>query len=82
MIQLIATPEKFDGKTISVVGFLAVEPEDARLYLRLRETSKRSIYTTSRLAVFSKKEVCRFISLVAGAMVESPILVGALRLSS
>lgn len=33
MINLIATPEKFDGKMISVVGFLAIESEDARLYL-------------------------------------------------
>jgi hypothetical protein len=33
MIQLIATPEKFDGKMISVVGFLAIETEDTRLYL-------------------------------------------------
>jgi uncharacterized Zn ribbon protein len=33
MINLIATPEKFDGKMVSVVGFLAIETEDARLYL-------------------------------------------------
>lgn len=33
MIQLIASPEKFDGKTVSVVGFLGVDPEDTRLYL-------------------------------------------------
>jgi hypothetical protein len=33
MINLIATPEKFEGKVISVVGFLAIEAEDARLFL-------------------------------------------------
>lgn len=33
MIQLIANPEKFDGKTVSVVGFLGIEPENERLYL-------------------------------------------------
>jgi hypothetical protein len=33
MINLIADPEKFDGKVISVDGFLAIESEDARLYL-------------------------------------------------
>src|SRR5437899_3349113 len=33
VINLIATPERYDGKMISVVGFLAVESEDVRLYL-------------------------------------------------
>lgn len=42
MIQLIATPEKFDGKLISVVGFLGVDPEDARLYVS-EEDYKRYI---------------------------------------
>jgi hypothetical protein len=42
MIQLIATPERFDGKLISVVGFLGVDPEDARLYVS-EEDYKRYI---------------------------------------
>jgi hypothetical protein len=33
MIQLIATPERFDGKMVSVVGYLGIESEDARLYV-------------------------------------------------
>ncbi len=33
IINLIATPERYDGKMISVVGFLSIESEDARLYL-------------------------------------------------
>ena len=33
LIQLIATPERFDGKMVSVVGFLGVDPEEARLYV-------------------------------------------------
>jgi len=33
LIQLIASPEKFDGKMVSLVGFLGIEPEDARVYL-------------------------------------------------
>ena len=33
MIQLIATPERFEGKMVSVVGFLGIDPEEARLYV-------------------------------------------------
>jgi len=33
VIQLIATPEKFDGKLISVIGFLRLEHEGYLLYL-------------------------------------------------
>jgi hypothetical protein len=33
MVQLIATPEKYDGKTIIVVGFLHLEREGNILYL-------------------------------------------------
>jgi hypothetical protein len=33
IINLIATPERYDGKMISVAGFLAIENEDSRLYL-------------------------------------------------
>ncbi len=33
IVQLIATPEKFDGKLISVIGFLRLEHEGYLLYL-------------------------------------------------
>jgi hypothetical protein len=33
MVQLIATPEKFDGKIIQVIGFLRLEFEGDALYL-------------------------------------------------
>ena len=33
VVQLIATPEKFDGKLISVIGFLRLEHEGYLLYL-------------------------------------------------
>ena len=33
IINLIATPQRYDGKMVSVVGFLSVESEDVRLYL-------------------------------------------------
>jgi hypothetical protein len=33
LIQLIATPDKFDGKTVSVTGFLHVGRESALLFL-------------------------------------------------
>jgi len=35
MIQLIANPEKFDGKSIAVVGFLGLEYEANLLYLNM-----------------------------------------------
>ena len=43
MVQLIATPEKFDGKTIQVVGFLRLEFEGNALYLH-REDYDHGIY--------------------------------------
>ncbi|WP_052476663.1 hypothetical protein [Nonlabens marinus] len=33
LINLIATPEKFDGKSLSVKGFLQIEYESSRIYL-------------------------------------------------
>lgn len=33
VVQLIATPEKFDGKLISVIGFLRLDHEGYLLYL-------------------------------------------------
>jgi hypothetical protein len=32
MLQLIATPEKFDGKLVAVIGFLSLEPEGCAIY--------------------------------------------------
>jgi hypothetical protein len=43
MVQLIATPEKFDGKAIQVVGFLRLEFEGNALYLH-REDYDHGIY--------------------------------------
>lgn len=42
LVQLIATPEKFEGKTVSVVGFLVLTPERSVLYMR-DEDYKHSI---------------------------------------
>lgn len=43
MVQLIATSENFDGKTIQVVGFLRLEFEGSVLYLH-REDYDHGIY--------------------------------------
>jgi|SRR5690348_9531462 len=38
IVQLIATPERFDGKSVSVVGFLSLEyPEGYLLYLHKQD---------------------------------------------
>jgi len=42
LVQLIATPEKFDGKLIRVIGFLRLEFEGDVLYLH-REDYKNAI---------------------------------------
>jgi hypothetical protein len=42
LIQIIATPEKFDGKVVSVIGFLELDHESSILYMR-NEDSKHSI---------------------------------------
>src|ERR1700730_4548383 len=39
MIQVIASPEKFDGKPISMIGFLSLEPEGEMLYLSYSDYS-------------------------------------------
>ena len=46
ILQLIATPEKFDGKSIRVVGFLRVELEGDALYLH-KEDYDHHIYKNS-----------------------------------
>ena len=33
IVQLLASPEKFDGKRIAVLGFLPIGPENNHLYL-------------------------------------------------
>lgn len=43
MVQLIATPERFDGKTLQVVGFLDIEFEGTALYLH-REDYEYAVY--------------------------------------
>lgn len=57
MIQLIATPEKFDGKMISVVGFLAIENEDTRLYLSKEDY--RNYIPGNGVFVDANKEISR-----------------------
>jgi hypothetical protein len=42
VINLIATPERYGGKMVRVVGFLAVESEDVRLYFS-EEDYRRNI---------------------------------------
>jgi hypothetical protein len=41
LLQLIATPEKYNGKNISVVGFLRVEFEGNALYLHQEDYEQR-----------------------------------------
>ena len=48
MIELIATPERFDGHKVQVVGFLRLSPEDSLLYFSeddyLFTNSANSVY--------------------------------------
>lgn len=46
MLQLITVPEQFDGKRISVVGFLRIGREVSRIYLH-QEDDKHQILTNS-----------------------------------
>ena len=41
MLQLIANPEKYDGKTVGVVGFLRLEFEGNELYLHKEDYDQR-----------------------------------------
>jgi hypothetical protein len=59
MIQLIATPEKFDGKMVSVVGFLAIGTEDARLYFS--QEDYRHVIMDNGVWVDVNKEINRNI---------------------
>jgi hypothetical protein len=59
IIQLIATPEKYYGKMVSVVGFLEIEKEDVRLFLG--EEDYRRNLRDNGVAVDLKKEMIRDI---------------------
>ena len=54
ILQLIATPEKFDGKYISVVGFLRVEFEGNVLYLH-QDDYEHHIYKNGVWVAFEPK---------------------------
>ncbi len=62
MIQLIATPEKFDGKIVSVVGYLGIESEDARLYLS--EEDYRRYIPGNGVWVDANKETARNVKQI------------------
>lgn len=59
IINLIATPERYDGKMVTVVGFLAIESEDVRLYLS-REDYLHNIMENG-IFIDANKEVTRDI---------------------
>jgi hypothetical protein len=46
LIQLIGTPERFEGKNVSVVGVLLIELEGATLFLTPQDANNR-IYVNS-----------------------------------
>jgi hypothetical protein len=46
MVQLIATPERFEGKRVSVIGFLQVLSESIRLYSH-QEDERNGIFENS-----------------------------------
>jgi hypothetical protein len=46
LVQLIATPEKYDGKLVTVVGFLVIEHEGDSLYLH-REDYENALLPNS-----------------------------------
>ena len=57
IINLISTPERYDGKMVSVVGFLALEPEDSRLYLS--QSDYRQVILDNGIFIDANKEVTR-----------------------
>jgi hypothetical protein len=59
IINLIATPERYDGKMISVVGFLSIESEDARLYLGQEDYRRNNM--GNGIFIDTNKEVTRDI---------------------
>ena len=54
LIRLIATPEKYDGKTIQVIGYLHLEFEGNAIYLH-KEDYENSLTENSFWVSFSKK---------------------------
>jgi len=68
LINLIATPERYDGKMVSVVGFLSVESEDVRLYLS-RDDYRYNI-AGNGIYIDANKEVTRDIESKDGHYVQ------------
>jgi hypothetical protein len=54
LVKLIATPEKYDGKRIQVIGFLHLEFEGNAIYLH-QEDYKHSLSANSFWVSFSSK---------------------------
>lgn len=54
LIRLIATPEKYDGKTIQVIGYLHLEFEGNAIYLH-KEDYEKGLSENSFWVSFSKK---------------------------
>lgn len=54
LIRLIATPEKYDGKTIQVIGYLHLEFEGNAIYLH-KEDYEHGLSENSFWVSFSKK---------------------------
>jgi hypothetical protein len=59
IIRLIASPEKYDGKRVTVRGFLKLEFEGDALYLH-REDYERSLVTNSVGIILSKSQIKAF----------------------
>ena len=54
LIKLIATPEKFDGKTIQVIGYMHLEFEGDAIYLH-KEDYENSLAENAFWVSFSRK---------------------------
>ncbi len=57
IIQLIATPEKFDGKQVSVIGFLRLEHEAYLIYLSKQDYD--NVVLTNALWVDANEDMGR-----------------------
>ena len=60
MVQLIATPEKFDGKVVLVTGFLRLEFEGNCLYLHKEDyehaITKNAVWVVRNPVINAKRE--------------------------
>jgi len=60
MVQLIATPEKFDGKAVLVVGFLRLEFEGNCLYLHKEDyehsITKNGVWIVRNAVINAKRD--------------------------